>query len=444
VASALDPQRVIASFDSASVLHAATVAALSGRPFPALGNPAAVAWLARVGGRLPWPILRQIYTRIGGAEGIDPRLLGRVDLEAVAASFADAYRSAPPRQWPAVLIGASNGALTHLAAAMQTPWLPSTVLIPVSRRGDPNRPDEAMKFGRQVATPLLEANQTIALHQMHDAAQDELMTSRMTYFRTKWLNLPDAYAAFLDRALAPDAPVIMIDDRTEWPVADLGARHMFQNGGLGGLTPEQYRQRPHATPLDKTAPEAEWGVHPSLVDAVREWAASRGRRFVRLVLSDPQAAAAPVAETIRDWYRRLDRTTDELIVPSFILGDPWRTLQIGRVPYWTFFAVRPALDALADYLDSAEPYRSALALMFQHGVRSPGAVLPDDMRAVFADRGVAVRFVALDEDKAPHDIRTLAAYGADLAREPDRQAGWSPLPVDQAIQSLAAHGLEIE
>jgi len=126
----LRPQKVVASFDSASVLHAALVAALSGRPFPHLGNPSAVAAAVRVAGRLPWPILRHLYTRVGAAEGVDPERLGEVDMDAVAAWLADGI---PARRYPAAMIGSSNGALTHLAAALQIPWLPTTVLIPVSR-----------------------------------------------------------------------------------------------------------------------------------------------------------------------------------------------------------------------------------------------------------------------------------------------------------------------
>ncbi|GAB3922954.1 hypothetical protein GCM10027613_32580 [Microlunatus endophyticus] len=62
------PDKVIASFDSASVLHAALVAALEGRPFSNLGNPEPLGRLVRVAARLPWPLLRGIYSRIGGAE----------------------------------------------------------------------------------------------------------------------------------------------------------------------------------------------------------------------------------------------------------------------------------------------------------------------------------------------------------------------------------------
>jgi hypothetical protein len=56
-----------------------------------------------------------------------------VNLAAVAVSFADRY---PKQRYPAILLGSSNGALTHLAAAMQVPWLPDTVLVPVAHVGE--------------------------------------------------------------------------------------------------------------------------------------------------------------------------------------------------------------------------------------------------------------------------------------------------------------------
>ena len=156
--SDLDPKQVVAAFDSASVLHAATVAALNGQPFPNLGSSALAGLAVRGAGRLPWSALRRIYTRIGAAEGISPRRLGDVDLAAVADSFAERY---PKRRYPAILLGSSNGALTHLAAAMQVPWLPDTVLVPVARVGDVDRPDHAMDFGRSVASALLDRNPDI-------------------------------------------------------------------------------------------------------------------------------------------------------------------------------------------------------------------------------------------------------------------------------------------
>jgi hypothetical protein len=95
----------------------------------------------------------------------------------VAKSFAERY---PSRRYPAILFGATNGALTHLAAAMQVPWLPDTVLVPVAHVGDTDRPDEAMEFGRSAAPALLDRNPDVVLHHMHDQLQDVLMAERMS------------------------------------------------------------------------------------------------------------------------------------------------------------------------------------------------------------------------------------------------------------------------
>ena len=59
-AQRLAPQDVVASFDSATVLHAALAAALNGRPFPHLGHGPIAGAAVRAAGRLPWPLLRRL------------------------------------------------------------------------------------------------------------------------------------------------------------------------------------------------------------------------------------------------------------------------------------------------------------------------------------------------------------------------------------------------
>lgn len=429
----LDPKQVVASFDSASVLHAATVAALEHRRFPHLGNPGPVAGLVRVAGHLPWPLLKQLYARIGGAEGIDPHRLGEVDLAAVARAFADAYTAS---QYPTVVIGSSNGALTHLAASMGAPWLPNTVLVPVHRVADPHRPDLALEFGRQVAGPLLHANPSVVLHQMHDSAQDELMVARMSYFRVKWQHLPEAYERFLAERLAPAAPVLLVDDRSRWPVTRVGDRHVFQTGGRGGLTPEQYLQTPYAPAADDDAPEAEWGADPGFSAAVQAWCARTGHPCVVLTPDGPQEAAHPVAVILRDWIRARGGAADRLSIPSFVLGDPWHTITRGQVPFWTFFPVRSALDSLDHHLAHTDPYRRADLFVFQHGAQSPGSVTPREFGAVLRRHGAIPRLIAVDPNKSPHDIGSLAKYASVLATERPAPIPFVPLEADTAVAQL--------
>ncbi len=293
----LDPSKVVASFDSASALHAAIAAALRGRPFPHLGNPTAYARAARVAGRLPWPLLRRIYARIGAAEGIAPERLGEVDMDQVAGSFAAAY---PARRYPAVLLGSSNGALAHLAAALQAPWLPGTVLIPVAHVGDPERPDRALAFGRE------HGNRLLAGQSRHrpapdarrgpgrlDGGPDGVLPDR------SGRRCPTRTAGSWPSGSAPGAPVIVAEDRSRWPVTRVGSRHVFQNGGRGGQPPVDYLRGPHSPTPDEEAPEAEWGADPGLLTGLRHWCAIHGHPLVRLVYDGPQAAAAPVAAAVR-------------------------------------------------------------------------------------------------------------------------------------------------
>lgn len=438
--SDLDPAEVVASFDSASALHAATVAALEGQPFPHLGSSSLAGRAVRAAGRLPWAMLRGIYSRIGASEGINPRRLGDVDLSAVAGAFAERY---PKRRYPAVLLGSSNGALTHLAAAMQVPWLPDTVLVPVAYGGDPDRPDQAMDFGRSVAPPLLERNPDVVLHHMHDQLQDVLMAQRMSYFRVKWSRLPKAYAAFVAERLAPDGTVVVVRDHSSWPVTRLGPRHVFQDGGRGGTPAEGFLALPHAPVPNEEAAEAEWGLDPSFREDAQDWCAQRGYRYTEIDYDGPQAPAAAVATVMRNWYRARGESTNRLVVPCFILGDPWQTVCAAAVPFWIHFAVQPALHSLDAYLSEAEPYEDVNVFLFEHGADSPGIATPEQFGAVVRRHGAAVHFDGLDKERFPHDIGTLGRYGKVFDQLPRAEQPWSVLLVEEALRGLAAAGLSV-
>lgn len=435
----LAPSEVVASFDSATVLHAALAAALRGQPFPHLGHGPVAGGAVRAAGTLPWPLLRHLYTRIGASEGLHPRRLADVNLAGVAGWLADGY---PARHYPAALIGSSNGALTHLAAAMQVPWLPGTVLVPVARTGDPQHPVDALRFGERVAAPLLEANPDIVLHHMHDQVQDELMVARMTYFRIKWRTLPEAYARFLSESLAPAAPVILVEDQSKWPVVRVGERHLFQTGAQGGQQPRDYLARPHTPRPDGEEPEAEWGADPHLGNALADWCTAHGHPLLRLSYSGPQSPAHAVATVMRDWYRRRAEPGDRLLVPSFILGDPWRTINAAAVPFWTFFSVQSALHALDAHLQTSAPYRAVDILLFQHGVPSTGIAHPDQWLAVARRHTASARLLALDPQRFPHDIASLGRYGHELAALPPARRPWSPLDVRAVTHGLRQAGLD--
>ena len=161
---------------------------------------------------------------------------------------------------------------------------------------------------------------------------------------TSWV--PPCEDVPVSERLQPGAPVIMINDTSRWPVVRISDQHVFQPGAQGGLEPDAYLRQPRTPVPDDTAPEAEWGAEPGLTAAVAAWCAEHGHPMITITFHGPQAPSAAVAATFRTWYRDRGENDRRLIVPSFILTDPWLTITRAAVPFWTFFSVQSALDSL--------------------------------------------------------------------------------------------------
>ena len=428
------PEDAIASFDSASAFLTSLARALHDRDFPYLGQSRLKVPLVYVSRLLPEPIRRRAYAIASGREGVDPDKLGSVDLDHVAGWVADRY---PAGRFPAILLGSSNGALTHLAAACRVPWLPQTVLVPVRRpNADPDDVHGALEFGQQHAPALLDANPNVALHQMHDANQDALSASEMAYFRVKWQRLPPAYERFLEDRLQPGAPVVVVRDESTWPVTRIGDRHVFQVGAQGGMTAEDYLQEPGAPRPDEVAAEAEWGFAEALLDAVQAWARDHGHPVIEIRYAHPQHPAAAVAETFRHWLHERGAPAQRLLVSSFVIHDPWRTITTASVPFWTFFPVQSAAQDLAAYLDRAA-YDEIDVMLFSHGTRSRGLAEAGTWQELTRRARVRGRLLGVDPDAFPADFTTFARYATALSRLPVSDRQWSAMAVEDAIRGLA-------
>src|SRR5215213_180035 len=210
---------MVAKFDSATAMLRALAAFLHGRDFPMLGGraqaePLAARLLGLVN-RLPEGLRERLYIYSGWSEATPAGKLARVRSEALARWVVGHY---PRRRYPAVMVGSSNGAMIHLAAALGIPWLPQTLLLPVRQRGvHPDEPADDLAAMVDPARVLLAANPDLALHHMHDANQDRLMIQRMTYFRVKRLRLGAAYQEFLAGTLAPGATILLVECTLAWP-----------------------------------------------------------------------------------------------------------------------------------------------------------------------------------------------------------------------------------
>ena len=447
----------LADFDSATGMLRALAACLHGKEFANLGLTAALKPVAIGTNLLPTAIRQEVYKLGGYFEAVAPEKLERVKDEDIARWVVDQF---PARRYPAVLIGASNGALTHLAAALDAPWLPQTFLIPVRQRGiEVDEPKQALEFGREPGRRLLEANPDLQLHHMHDANQDRLMTHYMTYFRIKRRRLGEAYARFLAERLQPGGIIILVECNHSWPTTRVGPRHVFQHGGAGGISAEEYleggprvarwfaqrglkRQRWESPAPDGESPEAEWGFEETLGADVVRFATAHGHRVVRITFDEPEDPSPLVADLYRWWYRARDMPANRLLVDCFILMDPRYTLRLGAVPFWMKFNTEVSARALERYLDEAEPYDEIHLMLFAHGVHSIGLTPIERWRALLRHARQRGCFVGVDEKAYPADFAVFARYHPALRKIPGRHPLPPPLSWAQFEEFISQTGAD--
>ena len=445
------------NFDSTTVFVRAAAGSLRGEAFPALGmlHPELIP-LAKRANRLPRRVRTALYTYGGAIEGVSPDDFGDVEVERFREWVVEQY---PDRGYPAVVVGSSNGAAVHLAALLGVPWLPQTFLVGVRRTMDPDAIREDVRWGVEHVEPFLETNPDVVVRQMHDPNQDRLMVRKLAYFRAKSRELGAAYEEFLETVLEPGGTIVSLECGYDWPTVDLGERHSFQVGGLGGLSPEEYSEGSDAVARflarqdadvrtwdapepDGRAPEAEWGFEPALREDVERFADERGYDLRRLAFDDPRDLSPFVADLYRAWYddraQGREGVADRLFVQSFVLVEPWWTVRTRSIPYWAAFNAESDAAGLEDYLERAEPYDEIRANCFAHGVESAGLASLDRWRDVIGRARNGAGFVGVDETAFPYDIESHVRYHEDIPAEMEtRRPHLSPMAFDR-FASLAS------
>ncbi|HET7369735.1 MAG TPA: hypothetical protein VFK45_02730 [Gammaproteobacteria bacterium] len=446
-------------YDSGKTLFRALARCLHGQDTPFLGQASArverlMDPLMRVSNRLPRR-LRQQFIAFGPLPAsIPPSKLIDLDGDALAAELV---AQLPVRDYPAIVLGSSNGAGMHLAAALGVPWLPQTVMVPVRTRGaDRDDPRPAMDM---LAGPLEQFTHhnpgMVAVHQ-HDPCHDRLPVQYVAYVRFKWLALPEPYRRFIDRTLPRGGRIIVIDCAHRRPMTRIGERHWFQFGGLdsatideyfhGGRRVERFLKRHNSDPdvrrweppePDGEQPEAEWGYHPGLDGAIHQLAAEKQARVATLRFSHPQDPSAFVAELYRWWYARRGGEARRLLVDQFLVTDPWLTIGAGSAPYWTLFGTRPSRDRLLRYLRDAPRWPDIRMTLFSHGIEAIGDATGAEWATAFEYAEPSGGFVGVKPKYYPVDLRTPAGFHHDLSRLVEDRPRPAALTLDE-LDAFAA------
>lgn len=448
-------QNYIANFDSAAAMLRATANFLNGKDFPGLGTmPTALKPVGELINASPKVLKEQLYIWSGANEAVSPKKLAEINTSDIASWMVSLY---PRKKYPAIAIGSSNGALTHLWCALKIPWLPQTYLIPVKRSGvSPDEPKKDLEWGRQNAPAFLAANPDIQLHHMHDPNQDRLMVQRMTYFRVKKLQLGKVYKQFIADSLEENGTLFIVNCQLTWKTTKVSERHLFQFGALGGATPDeflygskrvaeylkryksQYRKWDAPTPTGES-PEAEWGFERAILKDIQQLAKEKKYKVVEIVFKEPEDTSPFIADLYKWWNKQRGIKDKRLFIESFIVMEPWWTLITGSIPFWMVFNMEPSYNKVMQYLKKHTLDEIYLTI-FSHGVDSAGLVPIKKWENILKLARKQSDFIGVDEEAFPRDFAVFVKYYTELKEKiPARYPMPETLTLNKLQEFIAGH-----
>ncbi len=422
----------IAGYDSSTAMFTSLSHYLKGKDFKGTGSMPSSELLASVIDVIPDLWKEKLYSASGPLDAVQPSHIKDVD---VAAFDKWVTRNYPEKNYPAIAIGSSNGALVHLYAALGIPWLPQTFLIPVRKpRIHKDIPKKTMDWAFPYGEELLKNNPHIQLHHMTDPNQDRLHLDYITYFRVKKTRLDPIYEKFIREKLMPGGKLLVIDCQYSWPTVRLSDRQVFQFGGSGGLMPDEYysgsnriidflrrENSPYYTwdapQPDGESPEAEWGFASGLLEDIRNFASTQYFQVEQITFDDPHAPSPMVADLYREWYRQRKIPANKLLIECFAIHEPFWTLKTGAVPYWMVFNTDHSANAVESYLQSVHPYDDIYMMLLSHGADSLGLTPIEHWKNMLNYAKKSGQFLGMKPEKYPRDFGIYMRYNKAIREQ---------------------------
>ncbi|KMQ49948.1 hypothetical protein CHISP_3162 [Chitinispirillum alkaliphilum] len=431
-------ENYIANFDSSSVMVRAVANYLKGKEFYNLEMQPrrvgiVISALLGILSQLPRQLSEFLYSIAPVQETFSPKNLSSNIDDHISAYVTSRYEK---RCFPAIAIGSSNGAAVHLYSMFGIPWLSQTSLLPVHRfHFDNHCIQSEFEWSRKWGKVFTKSNPHLELHHMIDPVNDMLMSKTMAYFRVKKLRLGAAYEKFISDCLEPGGTIFITDCTTTWPQTQIGERHYFQFGGLGGAGVDEYfnggervrkfiqkysHKRDHWDPPTPniTTCEAEWGFSSELGDDIHQFAKRRGYKVKRIVINEPMDLSPFVADLYRYWYKQRGIESKRLVAESFALLEPWWTVLTGSIPYWVLFPSDPFYQKLSSYLDNPQHRVDEIGVMLlSFGVDAIGLTPIEEWRHLLSRASKRGVFIGVNEKTFPRDFSSLLNYHFDFGKK---------------------------
>ena len=322
----------------------------------------------RIVGVFPQSVARFAISRFEAVGGLDPSGLENLSINALIQTRLQDYAKIQGK-YPAVTVGAAlGGASAFLALALNSPFLPQAFVTTLKGGALDGDVSTYFKRSASLALEIARANPQVFTIQHYDPIHDEWMTRRTNHLRMKLLDLPDAYADFIRRTVEPGGSVCYLDCGAQWLRYRVGERSVFQVGGWGDITPEEFldgspRIEQYARriglrktgwrlpdfPLEKGA-ESEWGSELGLADSLQAFCKRDGFEFVSIALPEPHDFSRLAWLSMQRILEKEGRQPAGALIEMFSQFDPTLALQSGLLPLWLVYNTWDSLKFLQDML----------------------------------------------------------------------------------------------
>jgi hypothetical protein len=322
--------------------------------------------LLSVLGALPQGVARFAISRFESVSGLPPKVLDRFLVDDLIHARLNDYAQLGGT-FPEITVGpALGGATTFLSLALGGPFLPQAFVLTLKGGSKDGNVDEYLHRSLEPALRIADSNPGLMTIQHYDPIHDGWMTRFVNHLRFKLLDLPPAYADFIKSRLEPGGAVVYLDSGASWLRYRLGLRSVFQVGGWGGISAEEFlggsqriRKYAHAARLKYTdwelkdyplehGPESEWGSEPGLAEALHAFCKAEGFRFVSLHLPHPNDFSRLAFSAAIKLLEKEDREPPGVLVEMFSQFDASASMQTGLLPLWLIFNTDDSLAYLKE------------------------------------------------------------------------------------------------
>lgn len=269
--------------------------------------------------------------------------------------------------FPAITMGVGMGGTTaHLALGLGGPFLPQAFVLTLKHGSMDGNVRKYFDLSADIAREVTDNNPGVMSIQHYDPVHDGWLVRRVNHLRLKLIDLPDLYRDFIRKNLEPGGEIVYLEGKANWKQYSVGARNIFQVGGWGDISDEEFLQgsqriREYCRKEKITDThwqldgyplidgfESEWGSEPGLGEAVEAFCKEEGYRFTRISFTDPNQFNQLAFNAVRKQLELEDREPAGVLVETFSQYNTTSIVNSGLLPLWLIFNTRDSARFLKE------------------------------------------------------------------------------------------------